>query len=536
NLMGGHAAFTNTVPALDLREENGRLQGAIYVSLRNYLPAPAAHDDLGNPLHLRGCPGGTAQGCTGAPGAIAAISAEGGRLLWKAELSRQVAFGTWQSANTSPLLLTTQRKLLVGDVWGRIHAFWMDPQPAGQRAPLPGAPTGELSLLEPGEAPMRARASYSQLAGAGTEPAVASGSRGANQGHTTLLLGVNLADTGLPEPLSGRLLGIPIGPAYNLRWDSPLALDPAPPWRGDTAFQARGQVVLEGTSLRLGDLTCGRPVRIGWWVTPPPGQEGQPRFLGWSAEPLPPDLAPGERVAVASPAGIRLPEGSPDAGQVVGVIDPEGLAAFGSHPAAVSARQLLAAAGTPVSEPEAQGRLCRSGTREAANSLSDNTASAAYQVIRAVDLAVWVEAPPWSERDQFVWVRFGVKNLGPAAVRAQWELVRLLAGWPDMTVSRGTQLPLEPGQEWTGTYRARVSGCGVRYYWRMTAEPLPGVPEAEPSDNAAMAVTQVASCVAGGGGSGGEGKAIIVPADCIPAADPTDPKICQNYDKRVEWP
>ncbi|HEY3368874.1 MAG TPA: hypothetical protein VGK74_27775, partial [Symbiobacteriaceae bacterium] len=159
-LLGGGAAFTNTVPALDLAG------GMLYVTLRNYVAS-------GESLDLRGCPTGGTPPCPGAPGAIAAINLADGSLAWKKRLDPTPTFGTWAAANTNPLILKTAGAVVFSDVHGDVHSFALHD---GQPLDVVPDTGGAFTLLHTGEIPNQAANNYSQESGAGTEPIVASGS------------------------------------------------------------------------------------------------------------------------------------------------------------------------------------------------------------------------------------------------------------------------------------------------------------------------------------------------------------------------
>ncbi|HEY3368441.1 MAG TPA: hypothetical protein VGK74_25585 [Symbiobacteriaceae bacterium] len=216
--LGGGLAFTNTVPAIDAQKVNGTVQGSLYITLRNY----AALGEAGaadRTILENSCPSGS--GCTGVRGAIVAVDIASGAIRWSDRLPAGDPgnSGLLRSANTSPLVLKSQCRVVFGDVQGYLNSYLLKNQGSAQRMPLTTSDSGEISLLRAGEKPNLGPASFSQEAGAGTEPSVASGSLGNNANWTQFLMGVNYRKAdGTP---GGRLMAIPMGATYDLRWDGP---------------------------------------------------------------------------------------------------------------------------------------------------------------------------------------------------------------------------------------------------------------------------------------------------------------------------
>ena len=289
-LIGARNAFTNTEPAIEIRQTPNGPETHLYVTLRNYT-------DTG--VGLR-------DGPTGADGAVVALG-PGGELKWYRKFGPADRLnGRKASLNTAPLVLVSRAALIFGDVNGYIYSYALDTgNPAGGDGrptvipPEGKAPTDRLFLLKNNEQPNTGPYNFSQVSGVGVDPAFANG---------LMLVGVNYEDAG---GTSGRLVAYRAGETYDLLWldaPEPMKLQPGKP----AAMQPRLQ--LEMTERTLAAL-CPGPLSVQWYLT---DQSGQPiRPLG--ATPLPGDLAPQQPYPV--PVTVTLTGSDPAEGQIVGVID-----------------------------------------------------------------------------------------------------------------------------------------------------------------------------------------------------------------------
>jgi hypothetical protein len=374
-------AFTNTKPALHVTGAgpDGTLQGTAVVTLRNYTgPGGLTGSD-----RLRGCPDGSrfagAGGyeCPGAPGALAAVDLATGQVT-PYHQPTQAQFDVWRAANTDPLILTGPDTLLFGDATGTVWGRPLTPGPGDTAAAITHGFQEQLSLLHPGEEPMRGSESWSQVSGAGVDPVVISGPAGTHW----LLMGVNT----MPPPgeeakawQHGRLTLIPFGPTFNLKWADALTTQPAAPWAPGVEVTVSGTVTLEETSQTLAQL---RPagVRVTWFLIPEgwTGVSGQVFRLG-SSEPLPPTMQAGQSVAVQQ--RFQVTERHPEKGRIIGVIDAETLALDATRLPGRDAAALLGPA-RPANWPM-PAVAERAGAGQA-----DNFGSAPFAQQSAIDLAV----------------------------------------------------------------------------------------------------------------------------------------------------
>ncbi len=289
-LIGARNAFTNTEPAVEVRQTPDGPETHLYVTLRNYTDTGA----------------GLRDGPTGSDGAVVALG-PGGELKWYRKFGPADRLnGRKASLNTAPLVLVSRAALIFGDVNGYIYSYALDTgNPAGGDGrptvipPEGKAPTDRLFLLKNNEQPNTGPYNFSQVSGVGVDPAFANG---------LMLVGVNYEDAG---GTSGRLVAYRAGETYDLLWldaPEPMKLQPGKP----AAMQPRLQ--LEMTERTLAAL-CPGPLSVQWYLT---DQSGQPiRPLG--ATPLPGDLAPQQPYPV--PVTVTLTGSDPAEGQIVGVID-----------------------------------------------------------------------------------------------------------------------------------------------------------------------------------------------------------------------
>ena len=321
-LIGAKAAFTNTEPAVEIRQGPNGPETHLYVTLRNY-------SDTGADLR---------SGRTGNDGAVVAVGPDG-QVKWFRKFGPEERHGDLKaSMNTAPLALTGRGALVVGDVNGYIYTYSLDtgnqaggdPRPALIR-PEGNAPTNRFRLLQDEEQPGDGPFNFSQFAGVGIDPLFVDG---------LLITGYNFKQG---EGNSGRLVAYRAGEAYDLRWldrPEPVVLTPGVP----QSLQARVQ--LELTSRSLGQL-C-QPVSVQWFLTDSEGR--LVRSLGET--PLPGDLRPQQPHTVT--ATVTPVEGDPAEGQIVGVIDLPSVyalsAAHTANPKVALARSIAAALGLPAAK------------------------------------------------------------------------------------------------------------------------------------------------------------------------------------------
>jgi len=139
-LIGAKAAFTNTEPAVEVRQGPNGPETHLYITLRNY-------SDTGQGLR---------DGPTGSDGAVVALG-PGGELKWYRKLGPAERLnGEKASLNTAPLALVSRNALLFGDVNGYFYSLALDTgNPAGGAPrsawiePNGRQPTDRLFLLTP---------------------------------------------------------------------------------------------------------------------------------------------------------------------------------------------------------------------------------------------------------------------------------------------------------------------------------------------------------------------------------------------------
>nr|PZN71787.1 MAG: hypothetical protein DIU55_07915 [Bacillota bacterium] len=322
-LIGARAAFTNTEPAVEVRQTPDGPETHLYITLRNYSDTGA----------------GLRDGPTGADGAVVAIG-PGGELKWFRKFGPAERLDDrMASLNTAPLALVSRGALLFGDVNGFFYSYSLDNgNPSGGSArpalihPEGRTPADRLFLLKPerGERPNVGPYNFSQVSGVGVDPAFA---------HGLLLVGVNFEVGG---QTSGRLVAFRAGEGYDLRWlDAPAPLELA---QGETVH-LEPRLQLEMTARTLAAL-CPGPLSVRWFLTDAGGQLVRP--LG--EVPLPGDLGPEQPFPV--PLSVALRDADPAEGRIVGVIDlPTVYALSTAHsvnPKVTLARLIAAALGLPA--------------------------------------------------------------------------------------------------------------------------------------------------------------------------------------------
>lgn len=280
-LIGAKVAFTNTEPAVEVRQTPAGPETHLYVTLRNY-------SDIG---------AGLRDGPTGNDGAVVALG-PGGTLKWFHKFGPPDRHGGRKaSMNTAPLALVGRGALLFGDVNGYFYSYALDTgnltggdargalvQPDGW------APADRLFLLKDGEEPNTGPYNFPQVSGVGVDPAF---------GHGLLLVGVNYVRDGAA---TGRLVAYRAGEAYDLRWlDQPEPLVLA---HGEPATLAP-RLQLELTTRTLAAV-CQGPVAVQWFLTDAAGQLVRP--LG--DVPLPGGL-PREKSCTGAVAEVVEREGQP---------------------------------------------------------------------------------------------------------------------------------------------------------------------------------------------------------------------------------
>ncbi len=489
-LIGAKAAFTNTEPAVEVRQTPAGPETHLYVTLRNYTDTGA----------------GLRDGPTGSDGAVVALG-PGGSLKWFHKFGPPDRLGGRKaSMNTAPLALVGRGALLFGDVNGYFYTYALDtgnPTGGDARGALiqPGgrAPAGRLFLLKEGEVPNTGPYNFSQVSGVGVDPAFAQG---------LLLVGVNFERDGQP---SGRLVAYRAGEAYDLRWidkPEPLVLAQGEP----VTIQPRLQ--LEMTTRTLGAL-CPGPVSVQWFLTDAGG--GLVRSLG--EVPLPGDLAPQQPYPV--PLTVSLAKGDPAGGQIVGVIDLPSVyalsAAHTENSALAQARSLATAQGLP-GEKSCAGAVAevveREGQPGPEGSLANNVLIVPYSSKEEepephVDdpAVVQLAVPEETEADQpfQVGIYLGYQNnLGRTEIRVPLRLGARPAaggpapagGWQQVTIDQVPCCTFQPGI---------IAGLSPGV-WEIIAEiDYPG--DTRPENNRAVRRVEVLR-LQPGGGTGPEGGAI----------------------------
>jgi len=288
-LIGAKAAFTNTEPAVEIRQGPNGPETHLYVTLRNY-------SDTGADLR---------SGRTGNDGAVVAVGPDG-QVKWFHKFGPVDRYnGQKASMNTAPLALVGRGALLFGDVNGYFYTYSLDtgneaggdPRPALIH-PTGKAPANRLLLLQDEERPGDGPFNFSQFSGVGIDPVFVDG---------LLITGYNFKQG---EGNSGRLVAYRVGEAYDLRWlDSPEPVV----FTSDKPVVVEANLQLEMTSRSLGELCEG--VAVQWFLTDKDG-----RLVRTLHEtPLPGSLPP-DRPHHAT-VKVSLVEGDPDEGMIVGVID-----------------------------------------------------------------------------------------------------------------------------------------------------------------------------------------------------------------------
>ena len=485
-LIGARAAFTNTEPAVEVRQGPDGPETHLYITLRNYT-------DTGADLR---------SGRTGNDGAVVAVGPDG-QVKWFRKFGPADRLnGEKASMNTAPLALVGRGALLFGDVNGYLYTYSLDtgnaaggdPRPALIR-PTDKAPTNRFLLLHDGERPADGPFNFSQFAGVGIDPVFVDG---------LLITGYNFYWNGEP---SGRLVAYRVGEAYDLRWlDSPepVVLVPGAP----VSVQARVQ--LELTSRTLGEL-C-EAVAVQWFLT---DQNGRlVRSLGET--PLPPSLAPQQPHTVT--VTVSAVEGDPEEGEIVGVIDLPSVyalsAAHTANPKVALARAIGAALGLPA-EKSCAGAVAevveREGEPGPEGGLANNVLTFAYnrpeQQVVDDPAVVGLMTPEMAEAGKPFEVGIYLdyrNNLGRSQIRVPLRLwARPAAGgsppagaWREVTIQHGACCTARPG-----TIPGLAAGV-----WEIIAEiDYPG--DTRPENNRVVRRVEVLDMRSGGGG-GPEGGAI----------------------------
>ncbi|MBP2020143.1 outer membrane protein assembly factor BamB [Symbiobacterium terraclitae] len=499
-LIGAKVAFTNTEPAVEVRQTPAGPETHLYVTLRNY-------SDIG---------AGLRDGPTGNDGAVVALG-PGGTLKWFHKFGPPDRHGGRKaSMNTAPLALVSRGALLFGDVNGYFYSYALDTgnltggdargalvQPDGR------APADRLFLLKEGEEPNTGPYNFSQVSGVGVDPAF---------GHGLLLVGVNYVRDG---SATGRLVAYRAGEAYDLRWldqPEPLVLAHGEP----AALEPRLQLELTTRTLAA---VCQGPVAVQWFLTDAAGQLVRP--LG--DVPLPGNLAPQKPHPV--PLTVSLAEGDPAEGQIVGVIDLPTVYALGADHAengALAVARGLAAALGLLREKSCAGAVAEVVEREGQpgpdGGLANNVLIVPYTGPEltgekegepepepeppvddpsVVELAV----PQEVEADQpfQVGIYLGYRNnLGRSEIRVPLRVWARPAaggpapagGWQQVTIDQLPCCTFKPGT---------IPGLGAGV-WEIIAE-IDYAGDTRPENNRAVRRVEVLR-LQSGGGTGAEGGAI----------------------------
>ncbi|HEY3365853.1 MAG TPA: hypothetical protein VGK74_12425, partial [Symbiobacteriaceae bacterium] len=374
--------------------------------------------------------------------------------------------------------------------------------------------------------PNQAANNYSQESGAGTEPIVASGSMGVNNGWTRFLVGVNIeppAGTPTGERFkSGRLVAIPMGLTYDLAWAGPTPTELA-------ALALDGTVTLESAPGPLNSLRSTPDFKVSWFLAP----------SDWDAVKRPGGAVnlhqatslPGTLTG-STPVSLKLDSLPPDGGLLIGVIDAEGLARMGNLPEAIAARVLLGAAYDPkkaFTPPNVTEMVTRpDGTSGLANNFLT------IPVKAPVDLAVESLSAPASvscpdNRPPFpvTWV---IQNRSTRTVASIPYEIRVTNGLGTRPFARTGTFP--PGDT-SGSMNVPLRTCGGVYTVTVRVNlPEPGaVKETDYGNNSASTTTAVdeAAVVDAASPAGGRDDVIIVPDDCQANPDATSRQPCLNY-------
>ncbi|BAD41198.1 hypothetical protein STH2213 [Symbiobacterium thermophilum IAM 14863] len=486
-LIGAKAAFTNTEPAVEVRQTPDGPETHLYVTLRNYSDTGA----------------GLRDGPTGSDGAVVAIGSSG-ELKWYRKFGPADRLdGRMASLNTAPLALVSRGALLFGDVNGFFYSYSLDngnPSGGSARAalihPESRTPVDRLFLLKAGERPNVGPYNFSQVSGVGVDPAFA---------HGLLLVGVNFETDG---GTSGRLVAFRTGESYDLRWldaPAPLELTPGTP----VALEPRLQ--LEMTTRTLAAL-CPGPWTVRWFVTDADGQLVRP--LG--EVPLPGELGPQQPYPV--PLTVTLAEGDPAEGWIVGVIDLPTVYALStahtSNPKVALARGMAAAQGLPA-EKTCAGAVAelieRKGEPGPEGGLANNVLIVPYAIRQpaqvvvddpsVVDLAVPSMADAGRPFEVGIYLGYQ-NNLGRSAIRVPLRLWARpesggsapAGGWQTVTIDRMPCCTLK-----TGTIPGLSAGT-----WEIVAE-IDYPEDTRPENNRVIRRVEVLSSkpVEAGGPEGG---------------------------------
>jgi len=495
-LIGARAAFTNTEPAVEVRQTPTGTETHLYVTLRNYTDTGA----------------GLRDGPTGNDGAVVAVG-PGGTLKWFHKFGPADRLGERKaSMNTAPLALTGRGALLFGDVNGYFYSYALDTgntaggdtrgaliQPTGR------VPADRLFLLKEDEQPNTGPYNFSQVSGVGVDPAFADG---------LLLVGVNYVRDG---QATGRLVAYRAGETYDLRWlDQPEPLVLAQ----DEPVAMQPQLQLEMTARSLAAL-CQAPVAVQWFLADSRGK--LVRSLG--EVPLPGDLAPHQPHPVS--LTVSLAEGDPAEGQIVGVIDlPSVYALSAAHTengAVALARDIAAALGLPTEKSCAAAVaevVEREGYPGPEGGLANNVLVVTYSTQEqtgggegkadpdiddpaVVDLAVPEEAE--ADKPFQVGIYLGYwSNRGRSAVQVPFRLWARpvtggpapAGGWQEVTIDQVPCCSFRPGT---------IPGLSAGE-WEIIAEiNYPG--DTRPENNRVIRRVEVRR-LKSGGGTGAEGGAI----------------------------
>ena len=485
-LIGAKAAFTNTEPAVEIRQGPNGPETHLYVTLRNYSDTGA----------------GLRDGRTGSDGAVVAVGPDG-QVKWFRKFGPADRLGDFKaSLNTAPLALTGRGALVFGDVNGYLYTYSLDTDNQAGGDPRPAlihpaekAPTNRFRLLQDEERPGDGPFNFSQFSGVGIDPVFVDG---------LLITGYNFKQG---DGNSGRLVAYRVGEAYDLRWlDSPepVVLVPGVP----VSLQARLQ--LDVTSRSLGEL-C-QPVAVQWVLTDKEGRVV--RTLGET--PLPPGLAPGQPYPVSVTA--TPVEGDPAEGKIVGVIDLPSVYALSAphtaNPRVALARGIGTALGLPA-EKSCAGAVAevveREGEPGPEGGLANNVLAIDYSrpEQRVIDdpAVVGLTAPEVAEAGKPFEVGIYLdyrNNLGRSQIRVPLRLwARLETGgpppagaWREVTIDQSPCCTVKPG-----TIPGLPAGV-----WEIIAEiDYPG--DTRPDNNRATRRVEVLDMRPGGGG-GPEGGAI----------------------------
>jgi len=486
-LIGAKAAFTNTEPAVEVRQTPDGPETHLYVTLRNYSDTGA----------------GLRDGPTGSDGAVVAIGPSG-ELKWYRKFGPADRLdGRMASLNTAPLALVSRGALLFGDVNGFFYSYSLDngnPSGGSARAalihPESRTPVDRLFLLKAGERPNVGLYNFSQVSGVGVDPAFA---------HGLLLVGVNFETDG---GTSGRLVAFRTGASYDLRWlDAPAPLELTP----GTPVSLEPRLQLEMTTRTLAAL-CPGLWTVRWFLTDADGQLVRP--LG--EVPLPGELGPQQPYPV--PLTVTLAEGDRAEGWIVGVIDLPTVYALStahtSNPKVALARGIAGQMGLPA-EKTCAGAVAevveREGEPGPEGGLANNVLIVPYTIRQpaavvvddpsVVDLAVPSMADAGRPFEVGIYLGYQ-NNLGRSAIQVPLRLWARpesggsapAGGWQTVTIDRMPCCTLK-----TGTIPGLSAGT-----WEIIAE-IDYPEDTRPDNNRVIRRVEVLSSkpVEAGGPEGG---------------------------------